>query len=364
MQFEVGAELAKRYGLDADRCAGAQFGERPWHRARYVVRSPGPEEPAEIATVRIRSWHNLGNMVHQLLHALAFAERHDIPAVSGPVTPWFERRHRRGGPALVRHAVQAPGARRPLLLPAAARDPGALAAGAPPGGAANPVRGRSRPDRHAGRDGRPPEVRRRVRRRSAPRLLAAVPGLLHERRHPRGCPCRPAGLPGPGSPPARAAPGLVRGQRRAGPRAGVRRPAGRRRHAHRGDHPLHLARDAGAVVRLALAGGPIRLPPPGRAPGRWGSRRVPPGPATGRRSAPGARAARRTGRPRTGRRRARTAWRARLLLRTASCVASSVDPAGHSHSMVPGGLLVTSTATRLISRTSLVIRVEMVSITS
>ena len=90
MQFEVGAELAKRYGLDADRCAGAQFGERPWHRARYVVRSPGPEEPAEIATVRIRSWHNLGNMVHQLLHALAFAERHDIPAVSGPVTPWFE----------------------------------------------------------------------------------------------------------------------------------------------------------------------------------------------------------------------------------------------------------------------------------
>lgn len=32
-------------------------------------------------------------------------------------------------------------------------------------------------------------------------------------------------------------------------------------------------------------------------------------------------------------------------------------PLSHSHSMVPGGLLVTSTTTRLISRTSLVIRV-------
>ena len=38
--------------------------------------------------------------------------------------------------------------------------------------------------------------------------------------------------------------------------------------------------------------------------------------------------------------------------------------AGYSHSMVPGGLLVTSIATRLISRTSLVIRVEIVSSTS
>src|SRR4051794_37211941 len=36
----------------------------------------------------------------------------------------------------------------------------------------------------------------------------------------------------------------------------------------------------------------------------------------------------------------------------------------YSHSMVPGGLLVTSTATRLIARTSLVIRVEIVSMTS
>jgi hypothetical protein len=36
----------------------------------------------------------------------------------------------------------------------------------------------------------------------------------------------------------------------------------------------------------------------------------------------------------------------------------------YSHSIVPGGLLVTSTVTRLISRTSLVIRVEMPSRTS
>ncbi len=36
----------------------------------------------------------------------------------------------------------------------------------------------------------------------------------------------------------------------------------------------------------------------------------------------------------------------------------------HSHSMVPGGLLVTSRTTRLTSRTSLVMRVEMVASTS
>ncbi len=40
------------------------------------------------------------------------------------------------------------------------------------------------------------------------------------------------------------------------------------------------------------------------------------------------------------------------------------ESAAYSHSMVPGGLLVTSTTTRLISRTSLVMRVEMRSITS
>jgi hypothetical protein len=38
--------------------------------------------------------------------------------------------------------------------------------------------------------------------------------------------------------------------------------------------------------------------------------------------------------------------------------------ADHSHSMVPGGLLVTSSTTRLTARTSLVIRVEMVAMTS
>ena len=36
----------------------------------------------------------------------------------------------------------------------------------------------------------------------------------------------------------------------------------------------------------------------------------------------------------------------------------------HSHSMVPGGFEVMSTVTRLISRTSLVIRVEIRSISS
>jgi hypothetical protein len=89
MQFDVGPELAERYGLDVEGCAGAQFGERPWHRARYVVGAPGPQQPVEIATVRIRGWHNLGNMVQQLLHALTFAERHGIGLVSGPATPWF-----------------------------------------------------------------------------------------------------------------------------------------------------------------------------------------------------------------------------------------------------------------------------------
>jgi len=36
----------------------------------------------------------------------------------------------------------------------------------------------------------------------------------------------------------------------------------------------------------------------------------------------------------------------------------------HSHSIVPGGLLVTSSTTRLTSGTSLVIRVEIVASTS
>lgn len=48
--------------------------------------------------------------------------------------------------------------------------------------------------------------------------------------------------------------------------------------------------------------------------------------------------------------------------------ATAVNPsdrrAGHSHSMVPGGLLVMSSTTRLTSATSLVMRVEMRSSTS
>ncbi len=40
------------------------------------------------------------------------------------------------------------------------------------------------------------------------------------------------------------------------------------------------------------------------------------------------------------------------------------DQADYSHSMVPGGLLVTSRMTRLTSRTSLVIRVEIRASTS
>ncbi|PKW12801.1 hypothetical protein A8926_0291 [Saccharopolyspora spinosa] len=42
----------------------------------------------------------------------------------------------------------------------------------------------------------------------------------------------------------------------------------------------------------------------------------------------------------------------------------STDLGGHSHSMVPGGLEVTSRVTRLTSATSLVIRVEIRSSTS
>ena len=51
---------------------------------------------------------------------------------------------------------------------------------------------------------------------------------------------------------------------------------------------------------------------------------------------------------------------AEALLRPAS---RRLGPA-HSHSMVPGGLLVMSSATRLTSRTSLVIRVEILASTS
>ena len=40
------------------------------------------------------------------------------------------------------------------------------------------------------------------------------------------------------------------------------------------------------------------------------------------------------------------------------------EPPAHSHSIVPGGLLVTSRTTRLTSSTSLVMRVEMDASTS
>lgn len=43
------------------------------------------------------------------------------------------------------------------------------------------------------------------------------------------------------------------------------------------------------------------------------------------------------------------------------CDAESSGAGDHSHSMVPGGLLVMSTTTRFTSGTSLVMRVEMIS---
>jgi len=89
MQFDVGPELAARYGLDPELCAGAQFGDLPWQRAPYFVRSPGPRPPVTLATLRVKSWHNFGNLVYQLLHALAFAEEQGVPAISGPPLPWF-----------------------------------------------------------------------------------------------------------------------------------------------------------------------------------------------------------------------------------------------------------------------------------
>ena len=63
-------------------------------------------------------------------------------------------------------------------------------------------------------------------------------------------------------------------------------------------------------------------------------------------------------------------WRAtpqaRELLAPVAGTPVGASPAegGHSHSMVPGGLLVTSRTTRFTCGTSLVIRVEMRSRTS
>jgi hypothetical protein len=89
MLFDVGPELAQRYGLDPALCAGAQIGKWPWQKAEYRVRSPGPQPPLTLATLRIPTWRNFGNMVYQLLHALAFAEEQGIPAISGPPLSWF-----------------------------------------------------------------------------------------------------------------------------------------------------------------------------------------------------------------------------------------------------------------------------------
>ncbi len=50
--------------------------------------------------------------------------------------------------------------------------------------------------------------------------------------------------------------------------------------------------------------------------------------------------------------------------RRPSAVPASAAEAGYSHSIVPGGLLVTSSTTRLICGTSLVTRVEMCARTS
>ncbi|MEV6823240.1 hypothetical protein AB0M72_31285, partial [Nocardiopsis dassonvillei] len=50
--------------------------------------------------------------------------------------------------------------------------------------------------------------------------------------------------------------------------------------------------------------------------------------------------------------------------RSGAAPAGPVPGGGYSHSMVPGGLLVTSSVTRLISRTSLVMRLEILASTS
>lgn len=111
MRFEVTPELADRYGLDREACRGVPFGAHPWQREPYAVRWPGPEEPREIRGVHVTGWHNFGNMVVQLVHALAFAERHGIEVVTGPENPWF----RRGRAAGVRLALGRP-PRRPALV--------------------------------------------------------------------------------------------------------------------------------------------------------------------------------------------------------------------------------------------------------
>ena len=53
-----------------------------------------------------------------------------------------------------------------------------------------------------------------------------------------------------------------------------------------------------------------------------------------------------------------------VRLNAEHCARATPNLTGYSHSMVPGGLLVTSSTTRLTSGTSLVIRVEIRSSTS
>ncbi len=62
--------------------------------------------------------------------------------------------------------------------------------------------------------------------------------------------------------------------------------------------------------------------------------------------------------------RPRRSTRASSPPRRSTSTTTATERAGHSHSMVAGGLLVTSSTTRLISRTSLVMRVEIRSTTS
>lgn len=110
MRFDVTRELADRYGLDWEACQGVPFGEHPWQREQYVVRAAGRRPPEELRGVHVRQWHNFGNMVWQVTHALMFADRHGVDVVTGPENPWFDTGPARG----VRLAFGRP-PRRPAL---------------------------------------------------------------------------------------------------------------------------------------------------------------------------------------------------------------------------------------------------------
>ena len=79
---------------------------------------------------------------------------------------------------------------------------------------------------------------------------------------------------------------------------------------------------------------------------------------------PDGRPTRRCGPPPAGRPPQNADAAARKLSGGVGVSGSGEGPWGHSHSMVPGGLLVTSRTTRLTSATSLVMRVEMRASTS